>query len=1555
MPRVDTYGTQQPIALLKLLVDKGFLYDRGKDLTIKHVKDLTFVAAMVPGRNDVDPRFVRLFNAFSITFPPDESISMIYRTILSNFFSEGAFANGIDSNFASQITSSAMQVFNAIVEALPPTPAKFHYIFNLRDLSRITEGVMLATPDKFTTPGQIVRLLRHELLRIFYDRLVGDTDKEFVTGKIEEVLKSSFSGEADEALSNPILFGDFLLVNEIEEAKNSGGGDLVRLYEDMKDYPTIKPVLMEVLDGYNMSNKAMNLVLFDDCLDHLVRVHRLMRLPRGNALLVGVGGSGKQSITRLAAYTSGADVFTITLTRGYNEALFREDLKTLYGMLADKPVAFFFSDAHVAEEGFLELVNNMLTAGMVPALYEESEKDGIVGNIRDEAVKKGSLDSKDSVWNYFVGKCRDNLHVVLAMSPVGETLRVRCRSFPGMVNNTVIDWFVPWPEQALVSVAGVFLAEEDLPQEMRQPIVQHMVMVHQDVRTRSALFEQQLKRYNYVTPKNYLDFISNYRSVLKEERRKIDSLIQRLDGGLSKLVQAATEVDAMSIKLKAAQIEVDKKSGEVKIMLEEIKESTEKAQDRQAAATKKEEELQVESVKIAEDKADAEAALEEALPALEEAAQALNDLKKDDITELRSFAKPHQLVQDVCLCVVILKGGKDISWKGAKAMMTDTGFLRSLVEFEKDALTDKQVKQVKTYMKGDFTPEQVQSISQAGAGLLKWVFAIVNYYGVAKTVNPKRQAVAQGEKALRAAQKELSRIKAEVEQLSAQLVELKDKFEKGSAEERELTEKAALMAKRLAAASKLITGLGAERERWSEDMKTLNERRDFLVGDCLVSAAFLSYTGAFNFEFRNAMLNQTWEPDVRERKIAISDPFVLEKLLTSDVETARWSSEGLPQDELSIQNGILTTRSSRYPLCIDPQQQGVAWIKKRESKNSLKVCTFNDPDFLKHLEIAVNLGFAFLFESVDEYIDPIVDPVLEKNLVKKGDSRTVRIGDKDVEWDDSFRLYLTSKISNPHYGPEVFGKVMIINYSVTLSGLEDQLLNEVVKYERADLAEQRAALVVEVAELAGMLKELEDTLLYELANSTGNILDNTELIETLEKTKTKAVQISDKLEEAKSTSAEIDVTCAAYRPVAKRGSIMFFVMTSLSALNNMYELSLALYMVVFLQSLERAEADSLVENRLENIINQLTGDCYSYTCRGIFETHKLMFSLQMTLRIQAGEGTLNMQELDFFLKGNLSLEKAKEPPPGDWIMEAGWHDMQRLVTLDDVYKDLITDVKAAVGEWKQWYDLEAPESAPMPQGYNEKLSSIGRMLVLRCFRVDRISVAITKFIIAEMGQDYVQPPVLDYMNIYKDSKPLVPVIFVLSPGADPATDIFKLSNKLGMGGNRLKYMALGQGQGPVAQSMLEMGSQRGQWVLLQNCHLLPKWLKTLEKILEKITNANNANEEFRLWLTTDPTPAFPIGILQRSLKVVTEPPNGLKLNMLASYSKVTDEMLTSCPHPAFRPCVFVLAFFHAVVQERRKYGKVRAHAHAHTHVACTHTYTCAQPAPLLPLSPLQRS
>ncbi|CAM6123467.1 unnamed protein product [Calypogeia fissa] len=429
MPKVDTYGTQQPIAMLKLFVERGGIYDRGKDLNWKNIKDVQFVGAMGrPGgaRNPVDPRFISRYSVIEIQFPANASLTHIYNQILE------AHAKVLSSDIQAltpTIAEMTLTLYGYIIEKLPPTPSRFHYIFNLRDLSRIYEGLTLSTPDKFKTADQMIRLWRNECLRIFYDRLINDKDKDTFTSKMSEILASKFS-ERPSAINyiskNPIIYGDF---------RNCLKPTEPRLYEDIGDFEFMKPHFEEVLDEYNITNKKMNLVMFEDALEHLTRIHRIMRLPQGNALLVGVGGSGKKSLSKLGAFTSGCKVFEIILTRGYNEELFREDLKNLYGMLGAQnlPVVFLFTDAHVADEGFLELINNMLTSGMVPALFKEDEKDGMISQVRDEAVAQGTVDSKENVWQYFINRCRSNLHITLAMSPVGDTLRTRCRNFPGMV------------------------------------------------------------------------------------------------------------------------------------------------------------------------------------------------------------------------------------------------------------------------------------------------------------------------------------------------------------------------------------------------------------------------------------------------------------------------------------------------------------------------------------------------------------------------------------------------------------------------------------------------------------------------------------------------------------------------------------------------------------------------------------------------------------------------------------------------------------------------------------------------------------------------------------------------------------------------------------------------------------------------------------------------------------------------------------------------------------------------------------------------------------------
>ncbi|CAM9103575.1 unnamed protein product [Discosporangium mesarthrocarpum] len=1518
MPKVDTYGTQQPIALLLFLMSKGALYDRGKDLNLKHIKDLSYIAAMGPpggGRNNVDPRLIALFNVYNLNEPSEAVLRLIYSSIITEKITH--FAESV-KEAGSKVTDATLSLYKIIVDRLPPTPSKFHYIFNLRDLSRVYEGLCLATEDMFCDAQSFVRLWRNECLRVFGDRLF-EEDILMLDKEIETAVRAAWPSCAEYVMKNPLLIGDY--AQAIQRLVDDGEDP--QLYQDLGDYERTRRVFDEVLENYNLDHKPMNLVLFESALDHLTRIYRIIRMPRGNAMLVGVGGSGKKSLTKLAAYCAGYKVFSISLVRNYGEPDFREDLKELFKLLGVGPVVFLFTDAHVVEEGFLEFINNMLTTGMVPALFEKDETDQCINSVRKEVKAAGIIDTPDNCWSFFVNKCRNNLHIVLAMSPSGDKLRIRCRSFPGLVSASVIDWFQPWPADALQKVAEYFLQDEQLPNELRDTIVGHLVFTHQSVVEYSHRFAEEMRRYYYVTPANYLDFIANYRTELKENNRTIETSVKRLEGGLTKLIEAADAVDQMQVELSEKKVVVDEKTKNVEAMISEIQAKSEVANKQQTDASVKQQQVQEQSEVIAKEKALADEALMEALPVVEAAAAALENLDKKDLDEIKAFTNPPQLVKDVSMqCCLLRPGGEkyDETWADAKKMLSNSKLLDNLKNYPKDSITDKMIKGVKKYLKNpNLNIENMKSVSKAGLGLLTWVTAITKYYDIAKNVEPLRLKVRDMEKAQQQATKDLAELMELLSKLNAEISELNANYEKANSELSQLQLQASLMEKRLAAASKLITGLTGERTRWTMDIGDLQQQKTRLVGDCLVASSFLSYLGAFTTEYRSDLMSGCFYEDLLERKVPIMQPFRLEALLTTDATVQGWVAKGLPADEHSVQNGILTTKASRFPLCIDPQQQAVSWIKNTYEGSKLTVKTLNDPDFMKHLELAIQFGNPFLFENIDEELDPMLDPVLEKNIVQDGAAKTIKLGDKVVDWDDGFRLFFTTKLANPHYSPEVMGKTMIINYGVTMDGLANQLLNVVVGHERQDLEESYAVLVSDMSENAQLIVHLEDTLLKELSSSQGNILDNEELIQTLENTKTKAEEIKMKLDKAAFTKEEISEARAVYKPVAKRGSILYFAESGLATIMSMYEISLDSFLGVFNTALDTAKRDVVLDSRINNMVNSVTCNIYDYTCTGIFERHKLMFSFQMTCMILDGDGNLSRQELDFFLKGDVSLDGASRKNPSSWLSDQGWKDLLCLSTMAEIYGLLVEHFEQNTNAWREWQNLEAPEDVGFPGGFYKQLHPLQRLCVTRCFRPDRVYNAVKIMVMDMMGDKFVQPPVLDYNRIFTQSNPGNPMVFILSPGADPQSDIQLLGEELGFSGNRFKFISLGQGQGPLAEQMMEQGYQKGHWVLLQNCHLLASWLKRLEKALEMM---KTPHKEFRLWLTTEPTDKFPLGILQRSLKVVTEPPDGLKLNMRSTYSKIDQSMLDECPHWAFRPCLYVLAFLHAVVLERRKYGKI---------------------------------
>jgi dynein heavy chain len=560
-----------------------------------------------------------LFSVFNITSPSKEAREKIYTQILDRHCEE--FADEIKA-VVPKITQATMSLYLTVIEKLPRTPVKFHYIFKLRDLSRIYEGLLQSTVDKFQTKQQFIRLWRNESMRVFCDRLIDSIDQQLIgVTVIGDLVKEFFKDVEEYVCKDPIIFGDYSMANPTDEEAEDP-----RLYEDLGDFDAIKEKLDKMLEDYGFDHKPMNLVLFNDALEHITKIHRIIRFPKGCGLLVGFGGSGKQSLTRLATFTAGFEIFTISLVRGYKEFDFREDLKNLYKLVLGKPQTFLFTDSHVAEEGFLELINNILTIGMVPALFPEEEKDGLIQPLDDEMRKQKLPETKEFRWNYFVSRCRENLHIVLAMSPAGDTLRIRCRNFPGLISNTNVDWFFPWPEDALTAVAENFMGVVDLEGDQREKVTRHLVMVHLSVQKFSVDFKNIYKRNNFSTPKNYLDFIQNYISFLGDKRKQCDNNVRRLEGGLTTLAKAQQDTEALKVDLAAQNALIAEKTVLVADLIASITAKSETAGVQQKAAAEKKDALDKQSVVIAREEEKARIALADAEPILEEAKKALKDI-----------------------------------------------------------------------------------------------------------------------------------------------------------------------------------------------------------------------------------------------------------------------------------------------------------------------------------------------------------------------------------------------------------------------------------------------------------------------------------------------------------------------------------------------------------------------------------------------------------------------------------------------------------------------------------------------------------------------------------------------------------------------------------------------------------------------------------------------------------------------------------------------------------------------------------------------------------------
>jgi dynein heavy chain len=826
-------------------------------------------------------------------------------------------------------------------------------------------------------------------------------------------------------------------------------------------------------------------------------------------------------------------------------------------------------------------------------------------------------------------------------------------------------------------------------------------------------------------------------------------------------------------------------------------------------------------------------------------------------------------------------------------------------------------------------PEDIKKQSSAAMCLCMWVRAMVVYDKVAKGIEPKKLALKEAEDSLAATMAVLNTKKAALQTVLDRVANLQRTLRETQQKKADLEAQAATAKKQMERAGLLLGGLGGEKIRWQESAKTLNKSLVNLVGDMCLAAGCLAYLGPFTAQFRRKIVDK-WMAVCRELKIPCGE-FTLLKALAVPVVVRGWQIDGLPADDFSCENGLLTTMGRRWPLMIDPQGQANRWLRNMYASKNLQIIKLTEKDFLRTLENGIRYGAPVLLENVGQELDPSLEPVLLKQVFKRAGQLLLRLGDTDVPYSDEFKFMITTKLANPHYMPEICIKVTVINFTVTMRGLEDQLLVDVIKNERPDLEERRDALVVSIANDQRQLLEIEEQILSMLANASGNILDDEELINALARSKKTSSAINVRLSEAETTTQEINDTREGYRVVATRGSVIYFVVANLALVDPMYQYSLQYYKELVVQRLQKTEKKDVLQERLDLLVDDITRSIYTNVCRGLFEKDKLLYSFMIAVSISLQSKAVSDKEWLMFMVGAVHdatvLEKHPLPEAlGVFgVPEKSWFNAVMLEhELPAVFSGLCQDMRAKASSWADIFKSETPHSDLLPGGWETSLNDFQRMLLIRFLREEKVVFAIRRYVAATIGDYYTESPPFDLEGAYNDSTSTTPLIFILSPGADPTDYLLQLAASKGKEGSGLRIISLGQGQGPIAERAIDMAQKSGDWVCLQNCHLAVSWLSKLELTVERMQNdPDTVNREFRIWLTSMPSDKFPVPVLQNGIKVTNEPPRGLKANLTRTFNDISPEEYEASTKPdVYKKMIFATAFFNALILERRKFGAV---------------------------------
>lgn len=888
---------------------------------------------------------------------------------------------------------------------------------------------------------------------------------------------------------------------------------------------------------------------------------------------------------------NGLKVFQIKVHGKYSGEDFDEDLRDVLrrcGCKGEK-ICFIMDEANVLDSGFLERMNTLLANAEVPGLFEGDDFAALMTACKEGAQKQGLLlDSQEELYKWFTQQIVKNLHVVFTMNPPQGGLASKAATSPALFNRCVLNWFGDWSDQAFYQVGSELTHSLDLdrsgyiapssipvafrglqlPPSHREAVVNAMVFVHYSMHQFNSKLLKQQGKMTFLTPRHFLDFVAQFVKLYKEKRADLEEQQRHLNVGLDKLKDTVEKVSELRTSLAEKQGQLERKSAEANEKLKNMVADQQETEKQRAESLKIQAALEVQEKEVAERKAIVLDDLARAEPAVQEAKNSVSAIKRQQLTEVRSMANPPQGVQLAMESVCTLLGQRADTWKTIQSVIRREDFIPSIVNYDNEKQMTKSLRtkmRTEYLSKPNFTFEIVNRASRACGPLVQWVEAQVNYSEILDRVGPLRDEVAALEETAEQTKEKASEMMEKIKSLEDSIARYKEEYAALISETQAIKTEMSKVQFKVDRSVKLLDSLSSERIRWDEGSRSFETQIGTLVGDVLLSAAFLAYSGLYDQQFRKGMVDE-WMHHLQLAGVDFKQHNPVTAYLSTADERLQWQENSLPVDDLCTENAIILKRFNRYPLIIDPSGRVTDFLANSNKERKLTVTSFLDDSFTKQLESSLRFGNPILIQDA-EHLDPILNHVLNKEYQKTGGRVLIQLGKQEIDFSPAFKLYLSTRDPSASFPPDICSRTTFVNFTVTKSSLQTQTLNQVLKFERPDVDQRRSNLMKLQGEFKLHLRKLEKSLLQALNESRGNILDDDRVIDTLETLKREAADVSKKMAETEGVMSEVEAITKQYEIIAKACSSVFAVLEHLHHLNHFYQFSLQ-YAIIYRTLLE---------------------------------------------------------------------------------------------------------------------------------------------------------------------------------------------------------------------------------------------------------------------------------------------------------------------------------------------------------------------------------------------------